>query len=483
MQIDNNFYESFIGRFFLSLEIRQKFIIPSALLLVLTFMLFTFFIISDQKKKNYQELDANAERLTNLIALTNTESIWNFNQEGLNKNSESFYKDTDIVSITIKDKAEVKLIDLKKDIKGDYDFTRNADIIREGNTIGKVEVSFTSHYRDKNISQTRNKIVIILLIIIILVITGINFIAGVVLAPLKDIFQAVDRLAENDLTAKIHIRSMDEIGKLAMNINNATSNLDVTVSSVQASMKYLHETIDKINKGNQELAQRTSQQASAIEEIASSVEETASLISQNSESSANASDTSKASLNFAVKGNELVNSAVLSINEIKESSKKIGDITSVINEIAFQTNLLALNAAVEAARAGEQGRGFAVVAAEVRNLAQRSGSAAKEISKLITESIQKIEKGTAQANESGEAIKEIVESVRNVSNLMLEITASTYEQKSGITQINTAINEMNSMTQMNAALVEETASSSENMSDRAKKLADMTEVFKTTQKT
>ncbi len=480
MPIKNDILESKIAGFFMSMNIRQKFTIPSAVLLVITFIFFTFYIISDQKKKNFQELNTNAERLTNLIAYTNTENVWNFNQDGLTKNSDSFFQDNDIVSITISDKNETKLIDLKKNIQGNYDFSRSADIIRENNVIGKVDVSFTSHYRDINISQTRNKIGIILLIILILVITGINAIAKIVIAPLKDIFEAVDHLAENDLTTKIQVKSLDEIGKLAKNINHATGNLDNTLSAVKASMKYLHETIAEINRGNQELAQRTSQQAAAIEQIASSMEETASLIDQNSESSTNASDTSKASLNYAEKGNELVNASVVSINEIKDSSRKIGDITSVINEIAFQTNLLALNAAVEAARAGEQGRGFAVVASEVRNLAQRSGSAAKEINKLITESIQKIEKGTAQANESGEAIKEIVASVRNVSNLMMEITASTYEQKSGITQINSAINEMNSMTQQNAALVEETASASVNMSDKAQELADMTEVFKTT---
>ncbi len=479
MQIKDDYRDSKIGKYILSMNIRQKFTIPSAILLVITFILFTIFIISDQKKKNYQELNSNAERLTNLIAFTNTENVWNFNQDGLTKNSDSFFLDTDIVSITISDKNDTKLIDLKKDIKGSYDFSRSADIIRENNVIGKVNVSFTSHYRDINIGQTRNKIGIILLLILILVIAGLNTIAKMVVAPLKDIFDAVDQLAENNLTSKIEVKSMDEIGKLAKNINHASGNLDSTLSSVKASMRFLLETIGEINRGNQELAQRTSQQAAAIEEIASSMEETASLIDQNSESSTNASETSKASLSFAEKGNELVNASVLSINEIKDSSKKIGDITSVINEIAFQTNLLALNAAVEAARAGEQGRGFAVVAAEVRNLAQRSGTAAKEISKLITESIQKIDKGTAQANESGEAIKEIVASVRNVSNLMLEITASTYEQKSGITQINSAINEMNSMTQQNAALVEETAAASENMSDRAKELAELTEVFKT----
>jgi len=316
---------------------------------------------------------------------------------------------------------------------------------------------------------------------IILTIVSIRF-ANSISKPIQDTSLLAARLSDCDLTCRMdhkYTERDDEIGTLAKSINSATENLGKTVSAVQSSMKFLHESIDQINKGNQELAQRTSEQASAIEEIASTMEETTSHITQNSESSVNASETSKSSLLSAEKGGEMVHSAVISINDIRDSSKKIGDITSVINSIAFQTNLLALNAAVEAARAGEQGRGFAVVAAEVRNLAQRSASAAKEITALISDSITKIETGTVQANSSGEAIKEIVESVRNVSNLMLEITASTYEQKTGIDQVNMAINELNMMTQQNAALVEETASASENISDRAKELAVMTEIFKT----
>lgn len=329
---------------------------------------------------------------------------------------------------------------------------------------------------------------------IIMIMIAAAFIVGLILVfvsirladslsrPIQDASRLSLLLSDCDLTCKMdekYLNRNDEIGVLAKSINKATANLSKTVSAVQSSMKFLHESIDQINRGNQELAQRTSEQASAIEEIASTMEETTSHISQNSESSVNASETSKASLLFAEKGGEMVHSAVISINDIRDSSKRIGDITSVINSIAFQTNLLALNAAVEAARAGEQGRGFAVVAAEVRNLAQRSASAAKEITSLINESITKIETGTVQANSSGEAIREIVESVRNVANLMKEITASTYEQKSGIDQVNMAINELNMMTQQNAALVEQTASASESISEKARDLAEMTEIFKT----
>jgi methyl-accepting chemotaxis protein len=179
-----------------------------------------------------------------------------------------------------------------------------------------------------------------------------------------------------------------------------------------------------------------------------------------------------------VEGGKLVSEAVDSINEINETSKKIGEIITVVNEISFQTNLLALNAAVEAARAGEQGRGFAVVAGEVRNLAQRSGSAAKEIGELIKNSVNMIENGTEKVNRSGESLNEIIKSVRNVSQVIAEITEASNEQKSGMQQINIAITEMDSMTQQNAALVEETASASEQMANQAQELLGMMKKFR-----
>lgn len=250
------------------------------------------------------------------------------------------------------------------------------------------------------------------------------------------------------------------------------------VSSLITAMQNLYYATEQISAGNQNLSQRTTEQASSLEEIASTLEETTATITQNTENAKHANTTSIASYQFAEKGGELVGDAVMSINEISDSSKKIGEIINVINEIAFQTNLLALNAAVEAARAGDQGRGFAVVAGEVRNLAQRSATAAKQIGELIRESIGKIEKGTDQANNSGEAIKEIINSVKNVTQLISEITAASDEQKTGIDQINTAIMELDNMTQQNAALVEETASASEEMAAQALDLMNMTKVFK-----
>lgn len=300
--------------------------------------------------------------------------------------------------------------------------------------------------------------------------------------PVVESAKVANKLAEGDLTGRIDIKyenRKDEVGTLVKSINAAIEKLEKMITSIAAAMQSLYYATDQINQGNQNLSQRTTEQASALEEIASTIEETSATITQNTENARHADTTSIASYQFAEKGGELVNAAVSSINEISESSKKIGEIISVINEIAFQTNLLALNAAVEAARAGDQGRGFAVVAGEVRNLAQRSGAAAKQIGELIRESIEKIDKGTEEANRSGDAIDEIIKSVKNVTRLISEITAASDEQKSGIDQINTAVMELDNMTQQNAALVEETASASEEMASQAMNLMEQMKMFKT----
>lgn len=315
---------------------------------------------------------------------------------------------------------------------------------------------------------------------VIIVIISVFF-GNSVARPVVESARVANKLAEGDLTGRIDIKyenRKDEVGTLVKSINAAIEKLEKMITSIVAAMQSLYYATDQINQGNQNLSQRTTEQASALEEIASTIEETSATITQNTDNARHANTTSIASYEFAEKGGELVNSAVSSINEISESSKKIGEIISVINEIAFQTNLLALNAAVEAARAGDQGRGFAVVAGEVRNLAQRSGAAAKQIGELIRESIEKIDKGTEQANRSGDAIDEIIKSVKNVTQLISEITAASDEQKSGIDQINTAVMELDNMTQQNAALVEETASASEEMASQAMNLMEQMKVFK-----
>jgi len=262
----------------------------------------------------------------------------------------------------------------------------------------------------------------------------------------------------------------DEIGQLGAAFQKLSEEVRKTISEIIKASKLVASSSDQICSDNMNLSQRTSDQASSLEEIAATIEEANANIQQSSLNAAEASRISGKSLELAQKGGQIVEEAVKSIGEINESSRKIADIISMINEIAFQTNLLALNAAVEAARAGDQGKGFAVVAGEVRNLARRTGTAAKEISMLIKDSVDKIGSGTELVNKSGEALKEIIESVKHVSNIVAEMAAASDEQRRGIEQINIAVTDMDMLTQKNAALVEETASASEEMSGQAEDL-------------
>jgi methyl-accepting chemotaxis protein len=356
-------------------------------------------------------------------------------------------------------------------------------VIGTGNYVDDIE-KVVAALEEENKNYIRTLLLTVLAVggvtSIIIVILSILFGNSIAL-PIIESANVANKLADGDLTCRIDKKYSDrndEVGTLVNSINTANENLEKMITSIITGMQSLYFATEQISAGNQNLSQRTTEQASSLEEIASTIEETTATITQNTENARHANTTSIASYQFAEKGGELVGDAVTTINAMSESSKKIGEIISVINEIAFQTNLLALNAAVEAARAGEQGRGFAVVAGEVRNLAQRSGVAAKEIGNLIRESMERMEKGTEQANNSGEAIREIIQSVKNVTQLISEISAASDEQKSGIDQINIAIMDLDNMTQQNAALVEETASASEEMSSQALELMNMTKVFK-----
>lgn len=312
---------------------------------------------------------------------------------------------------------------------------------------------------------------------------GIYIVIRKRLAPLNECRDVMKSLSQGDLTKRYNDKLYgDEIGAIAKAMNDSLDRFEKLISEALESTGSLVQAVDQISSGNQNLSQRTSEQASSLEEIASTIEEATAAIRQNADNSDEANRMSEDTMKMAEAGNSVVVDAVSAINEMSKSSKKIEEIISVINEIAFQTNLLALNAAVEAARAGEQGRGFAVVAGEVRNLAQRSGNAAKEIGKLIKESVEKVETGTDLANKSGSALREIVISMKNVARLISEIAAASREQKQGIDQINSAVADMDTMTQQNAALVEETASASEEMVSQSKELMAMMERFKINEK-
>jgi methyl-accepting chemotaxis protein len=308
--------------------------------------------------------------------------------------------------------------------------------------------------------------------------TGINTMLDAVVTPLNETQQVLGALAGGDLTQTMSGDYQGDFDKMKSSLNTAIANLSETVTAVRESVDSVGTGAAQISQGNDDLSQRTSEQASALEETSSSMEEMTSTVKQNADNAKQANQLAIAARDIAEKGGKITNQAVSAMAEINTSSKKIADIITVIDEIAFQTNLLALNAAVEAARAGEQGRGFAVVAAEVRNLAQRSATAAKEIKGLINESVQKVTGGSELVNQSGKTLDEIVGSVKRVTDIIAEISAASQEQSAGIDQVNKAIMQMDQTTQQNAALVEEAASASQSMAGQAKELMRRMEYFK-----
>jgi methyl-accepting chemotaxis protein len=299
-----------------------------------------------------------------------------------------------------------------------------------------------------------------------------------VTTPLNDAVDMLDRVARGDLTVTIAPQGSNEIGRLFTAIHGMQKGLKQTVAQVRAGADAITGGAQEIASGNMDLSSRTETQASALEQTAASMEELTSTVRQNADNALLANQLADTASANALQGGEVMGQVVDTMNAISASSRKIVDIISVIDGIAFQTNILALNAAVEAARAGEQGRGFAVVASEVRNLAQRSAAAAKEIKLLIDDSVDNVSSGSRQVEQAGATMGEVVASVRRVTDIVREIAAASREQSDGIAQINQAIVQMDSGTQQNAALVEEAAAAALALQFQAHALAETVSIFK-----
>ena len=309
-------------------------------------------------------------------------------------------------------------------------------------------------------------------------VTDINSLMDAIAVPLRETSRVIQKLAEGDLRDSVNGEFEGEFADLSGAVNTCLGNLSRMVKQIQDSSNATSLSSAEISKGNEDLSQRTEQQAASLEETASAMEEITSTVKQNADNANEANQLGANARSEAEKGGAIVDDAITAMSEINDSSRKIIDIISVIDEIAFQTNLLALNAAVEAARAGEQGRGFAVVASEVRNLAQRSAAAAKEIKSLIHDSVEKVEEGSRLVDNSGETLTGIVTAVQKVSDIIGDISAASREQAAGIEQINKAIAQMDHATQQNAALVEEVSAASESMNEESRSLTQLITFFK-----
>lgn len=340
------------------------------------------------------------------------------------------------------------------------------------------EVAIKSAHIEKEIANSLKVMTILGLVGLLMGIAFTILMTRSIVVPLAQAVGIARQVAQGDLTAQIVVKSGDETGQLLHALRDMNESLDKTVGEVRASTETIATASSQIAAGNSDLSSRTESQASSLEETASSMEELTETVKQNADNARQANQLVISASSVAIRGGQVVSQVVETMTAIKESSRKIVDIIGVIDGIAFQTNILALNAAVEAARAGEQGRGFAVVASEVRSLAQRSAGAAKEIKALIGDSVEKVDGGSKLVDEAGQTMELIVTSVKQVADIMSEITAASQEQSSGIEQVGLAISQMDEMTSQNAALVEEAAAAAQSMQDQASSLSQAVGVFK-----
>jgi methyl-accepting chemotaxis protein len=313
--------------------------------------------------------------------------------------------------------------------------------------------------------------------------TGLNQLMATSDKGLSDVVRVLGALAEGDLTQRIEDDYEGTFGQLKDYSNETASSLSRMLGQIREAADTIYTAAGEISAGNTDLSSRTEEQASSLEETASSMEQITSTVKLNADNARQANSLSVNASEVAIDGGAVVEQVVRTMSSINESSRKISDIISVIDGIAFQTNILALNAAVEAARAGEQGRGFAVVAGEVRNLAQRSAAAAKEIKSLISDSVEKVDNGNQLVAQAGKTMSEIVVAIKRVTDIMAEIAAASAEQSTGIEEINGAVGQMDEMTQQNAALVEQAAASAESLLEQASVMSQAVAVFKFDQST
>jgi methyl-accepting chemotaxis protein len=352
------------------------------------------------------------------------------------------------------------------------------DLLQELVTMQRSSMDATANAIDDNATGSTTLIEVLAACAALLgVMVSWRLTCGIV-TPIREAVEVAETVAGGDLTRTIQARGNDETGALLRALRHMNDSLVGIVSQVRGGTDTIATASREISAGNLDLSNRTEQQAGALEETAASMEELTTTVRQNADNARQANQLAIAASEVALQGGAVVGEVITTMGAINDSANRIVDIIGVIDGIAFQTNILALNAAVEAARAGEQGRGFAVVAAEVRNLAQRSAAAAKEIKELITASVANVDAGAKLVDQAGSTMEQVVGSIRRVTDIMAEITSASQEQTGGIEQVNRAIGQMDSVTQQNAALVEEAAAAASSMQDQAGKLAEVVSVFK-----
>ena len=440
------------------------------------------FILPDQaaRAKSYERIDADKraidaalETLGKLASSADGKAALAKVQSARAAYSTSFLKVADLVEEGSKDEAAAMMNNetfpaldtLLDDIKAMVD-------------LQKSQVDASGAIAREDIASSRNLMIALGVFGLLAGIWLALWITRSITVPLNEAVDIAKHVAQGDLTRNIVPAGTDETGQLLQALKEMNDSLARTVGEVRIASEAISGASGEIASGNLDLSGRTESQASSLEETASTVEQLTATVKQNADNARQANQLVVSASDVALKGGDVVDQVVATMGSIKDSSRKIVDIIGVIDSIAFQTNILALNAAVEAARAGEQGRGFAVVATEVRNLAQRSASAAKEIKTLIGDSVEKVDAGSRLVDDAGSTMNEIVRSVKQVADIMSEITTASQEQSNGIEQVNEAVGQMDEMTQQNAALVEQAAAAAQSMQDQAAALSQAVSVFK-----
>jgi methyl-accepting chemotaxis protein len=382
-------------------------------------------------------------------------------------------------ALALADKVLLSATDINYPAPEYFDeFTRSIDGLYEFNAAAMNAISDALQARVERLHRTVLLVAVVLALglaaSVALAMTFIRSITG----PVHDAVRVATAVSKGDLTVEVPVLGTNEFGQLMRAMDEMRQHLAQVVTSVRQGSESVAMASAEIAQGNNDLSARTEQQAAAIEETNASMSELGGTVNQNAEAARQANQLATSASSVAVQGGDVVGRVVDTMRDINESSRKIADIISVIDGIAFQTNILALNAAVEAARAGEQGRGFAVVASEVRALAGRSAEAAKEIKSLITASVEKVEHGTTLVDQAGTTMTEVVSSIRRVTDIMGEISAASNEQSLGVSQVGEAIGSMDQTTQQNAALVEEMAAAASSLKQQAQELVQTVAVFK-----
>ncbi len=472
-----------------------KFRLNVLFVLIISLLLLAFGALNYFRTKTSMEsaMEQQIEAALGRLSTNLPNALWNFDKNQISQSLSSEMSASFVAGILVRNGEKtlggmVRGADGKASSTSDSpaaDFTREVELSYmdggKANPVGKATIYVSAtEIKQALSSELQRALLQILILDIVIVIALSRILSTVVLNPLQQIGKALADIAQGDadLTKRIPRAKTDEFNFVADGFNQFIERLQKIIAQVSSSVATISYASNEIASGNMDLSSRTESQASALEETAASMQEITGTVQKNAENAHMANRLVGTAADVASKGGAVVAQVVDTMGLINHSSRKIVDIISVIDGIAFQTNILALNAAVEAARAGEQGRGFAVVASEVRSLAGRSAAAAKEIKGLIDESVANVGIGTKLVDEAGATMTEIVESVRKVTGIMGDIQAASEEQTLGINQINEAIRQMDGNTQQNAALVEEAAAAAASMQSQAANLAEAVSVFR-----